>query len=284
MKVGFVVLGLGITLVLGCRSTTFDEAQQLGGQSVAADVLNRGEDVYKRYCSRCHGSRGNGRTTAMRAEHPPLDLTLGVYKFSSVPAGQLPVDADFENTLATGLGNGRVMPSFKHIPAADRTAVIQYLKTLSSRWRDEEPGRPISVTPDPWGGRREKAVRRGADVYHLKAKCWTCHPAYVDATTLKARLKSAGDASEIRAAVEKPERVQSVFGPMTPPDFRTDELLGGTQPARLFTTISAGISGTAMPTWAHTLSAADRWSLAYYVHGLVTGGAVPSDLGTSEPR
>ena len=34
---------------------------------------------------------------------PPRDLRLGIYKFASVPAGQLPRDEDFVRTLRGGL-------------------------------------------------------------------------------------------------------------------------------------------------------------------------------------
>ncbi len=284
MKGAILWLGLASALLMGCRSTTFDSPQKLGGKTVAADVLNRGEDVFKRYCTRCHGSRGNGLTTAMRSKYPPRDLTLGVYKFASVRAGQLPVDADLENTIVNGLGNGRVMPSFSHLEDRDLKAVVQYLKTLSSRWRDETPGVVVPVLPDPWTGNLSAAVQRGGDVYHFQAKCWTCHPSYRTSAVLEKGLRSHGDASEVRANVHQSESVQSVFGPMNPPDFRKDTLLGGWERARLFTTISAGVSGTAMPTWADSLSAKDRWALVHYVRQLDSGTRGSSTDGTTPAR
>ena len=275
---------LACALLIGCRSTTFESPQKLGGKTVAAEVLNRGEDVFKRHCTRCHGSRGNGLTTAMRSKYPPRDLTLGVYKFSSVRAGQLPVDADLKKTIVKGLGDGRVMPSFGHLDEADLTAVVQYLKTLSSRWREETPGVVVPVLPDPWTGNMSAAIRRGDEVYHLQAKCWTCHPSYRGSEQLEKALRSLGDASEVRATVHQSEPVQSVFGPMNPPDFRKDTLLGGWENARLFTTISAGVSGTAMPTWADSLSAKDRWALVHYVRQLDSGTRDSSAVGANPAR
>ncbi len=265
----------------GCRTDSFDQPMTLGGTEVAPSVLNRGADVYRRYCARCHGSRGDGRTTAMRGKRPATDLTLGVYKFSSVPSGGLPTDDDLKRTLQAGLGRGLVMPAFSTIESSDLDAVVQYIKTLAPRWREESTGTPIPVPANPWCQHEAGAVQRGHDVYHLQAKCWTCHPAYVARPVLQAGLASRQDATDVRSALTSATRVQSVFGPIVPPDFRGDPLLVGTDPVRLYRVISVGVSGTAMPSWVDALSARDRWALVHYVRHLVSGGALPVSLGSS---
>jgi mono/diheme cytochrome c family protein len=252
----------------------------LGGIEVAPSVLNQGGDVYRQYCARCHGSRGNGRTTAMRGKRPATDLTLGVYKFLSVSGGGLPTDDDLKRTLQFGLGRGLVMPAFPTIQSSDLDAVVQYIKTLAPRWREESTGTAIAVPANPWHQNEAGALQRGHDVYHLQAKCWTCHPAYVARSALQAGLAARQDPTDVRPALGSPTRVQSVFGPITPPDFQGDPLLVGTDPVRLYRVISVGVPGTAMPSWVDALSAKDRWALVHYVRHLVSGGALPASLGS----
>ena len=60
----FLVFLLLMVSSVGCRSDSFDKPVVLGGVEISAAVLNQGEDVYGRYCARCHGSRGRVGTRA----------------------------------------------------------------------------------------------------------------------------------------------------------------------------------------------------------------------------
>ena len=65
------------------------------------------------------------------------------------------------------------------IDDAELDAVLQYLKTFSPRWKDEEPGDAIVPSADPWGPERASvAIARGSKIYHAVAQCSSCHPAY----------------------------------------------------------------------------------------------------------
>jgi len=50
-----------------------------------------------------------------------------------------------------------------------------------------------------------------------------------------------------------------------PPDLSSKEQVARIAPRRVFAAITYGVPGTAMPSFEDTISAAERWDLAYYV-------------------
>jgi mono/diheme cytochrome c family protein len=99
---------------------------------VSAETLNEGRDVYLQYCAMCHGARGEGRGPAARhMEPPPRAFTTGI--FSVAQAGALPTDDALLDVLRRGVRGTAMTPLL--IGEAKGRAVIQYLKTLSPRWR-----------------------------------------------------------------------------------------------------------------------------------------------------
>ena len=186
MKARGVPVFLMLPLVLAtaaCRRPAgapppFTGPVTLGGRAIAPAALEHGREVYTHYCRPCHGDAGDGKgTSAAGLQTPPRDLRLGVYKFATVPAGQLPRDADFVRTIRHGL-HGTAMLAWD-VPEAELDDLIQYIKYFSPRWRTESAGEAIVAAPDPWGGREAEAVERGKRVYHGLAQCAVaCHPAY----------------------------------------------------------------------------------------------------------
>lgn len=111
----------------------------LGGQRVEPEILARGARVYALYCVSCHGADGSGQANAGRSfTVPPRDFRKADFRYVSGPQGSLPSDEDLEQTIRRGVpDNG--MPAWDGLPAEDRHAVIQYLKTFSERWTTEIP-------------------------------------------------------------------------------------------------------------------------------------------------
>ncbi|MBT9559075.1 MAG: c-type cytochrome, partial [Myxococcales bacterium] len=215
----------------GCAER-FDEPQLLGGILVQPEVLNRGMQLFRRDCAGCHGDDGKGKRATNPAERGPRDLTLGYYKFTSVPGGRLPTDDDLARTIREGL-DGTQMVARPELSAADLHALVQYLKTLSPRWRNENTGTPITTDPDPWGvGRRQDAIARGFVVYHGLAQCWSCHPSYVPldrlanlaSEALPPGAESIDKAIQFRGDTQKSRVVETVYGDVLPPDFLDDRV------------------------------------------------------------
>src|SRR5436309_528902 len=108
------------------------------------EMVAMGRDIYAMACMACHGAdgKGDGSVSGLflaRRATPPRDFTAGLFKFRSTPSGQLPTTADLFRTitegirapggpLTIGLRGYRLMPSFRHMPEAQRLEVLEYVK------------------------------------------------------------------------------------------------------------------------------------------------------------
>src|SRR5260370_41326252 len=63
-----------------------------------------GARVFARRCAVCHGPDGRGNGPAAPSLIPrPRDITLGLFKYKSTPAGQPPAGEDLERAVTNGL-------------------------------------------------------------------------------------------------------------------------------------------------------------------------------------
>lgn len=222
--------------------------------------IDYGKEVYQRRCQGCHGETGdgNGPAATFMTEFRPRDFTLGVFKFHLTPSGSLPTDGDLLRTLSRGV-RGSAMPTWHNLQEKDRLAVTQYIKyelAVDNSDPDnpyfyfvEEPIEPpiyIGEAPAP----SAEIVAHGKDVWQ-QAKCWECH----------------GDTG--KGDGEKAAELEDDFGyPIRPADLTTGQFKSGPSVKDIYRTMSNGLSGTPMPSYADTQSEEDRWALSYYVLSL----------------
>jgi mono/diheme cytochrome c family protein len=268
----------------GYRVEEFKEPHKLGGKVVPAEVLTEGRRAYVQYCRACHGDNGDGKGPAARGlRPPPRDFTVGTFKFGAVPGGSLPHDEDLHRVVEDGL-HGTAMLAWDGIPDQTVDHIVQYVKTFSPRWKEEEPGDRIEPTPDPWQGKSAEAVERGRKVYHSLAQCHSCHPAYASKSEITAWSKelTGNPAPEFREDMFGAMLTDSEFGvKLLPPDFLTSELRSVRPKHRaedLYRVIASGVGGTAMPTWKGSLPEEEIWALVHYVDSLV------APKGSEAPR
>jgi mono/diheme cytochrome c family protein len=259
----------------GYRTPGFKEPQKLGGKLVPAEVLTEGQRAYVQYCRACHGDKGDGKGPAAKGlRPPPRDFTLGVFKFAAVQGGALPHDEDLERIVRNGL-HGTAMLAWDGVPEHKVRQIIQYVKTFSPRWKEEEPGEPVRLTPDPWKGREAEGVARGRKLYHGLAQCLSCHPAFASKAEIHAASKelTGTGTKEFREDMYGPMLTDSDYGvKLLPPDFTRAELRSVRPEHRLedlYRVIASGVGGTAMPTWQGSLPEEDIWALVHFVDSLV---------------
>jgi cytochrome c oxidase cbb3-type subunit 2 len=209
------------------------------------DFLTRGKAVYERRCIGCHGPKGDGNGVAATFLFPrPRDFTVGVFKFRTTPSGSLPTDGDLFRTLTRGV-RWTAMPTWHELPDKDRFAVITYIKTFSQRWKEESPEPPLLITGPPTA--TPELLASGKDLYQ-QAKCWECHG-----------QEGKGDgpsASQLQDAFDLPIR---------PADFTKGQFKGGSNLTDIFRTMTLGLDGTPMPSYADSMTEEQRWAISYYV-------------------
>src|SRR5581483_5082460 len=199
----------------------------------SADLVARGKEVYHEHCVGCHGEQGDGNGPAATFLFPrPRDFTAGVFKFHTTPSGSLPTDGDLFRTVTRGV-RWTAMPTWHEIPDKDRLAVITYIKTFSSRWKDEQPEAPVTIPAPPPA--TPELLARGKELY-ARAKCWQCH------------------GQEGRGDGPSADDLKDDFDfPIRPADFTRGQFKGGSSVADIYRTMTVGLDGTPMPSFADSM-------------------------------
>ena len=153
------------------------------------------------------------------------------------------------------------------VPENEIRSAIQYFKTFSPAWKERTAGTPVAIPPDPWGNRRAEALARGRAVYHFVARCWSCHPAYLEEPDLRRGLNGLEPRDGWRESAAPADGERGFRA--RPPDFLHDNVRAGTAPSDLVRTIACGVGGTAMPTYVDALTPEDLWAVTRYVGWLV---------------
>jgi cytochrome c oxidase cbb3-type subunit 2 len=222
----------------------------VAGSGIPDTDANRelGKEVFTAHCVGCHGERGDGTGAAATFLSPlPRDFTAGVFKFRTTPSGTLPTDGDLVRTITRGV-RGTAMPTWHEVTEKERLAVVTYLKTLSKRWNDDAPEAPLVIPPPP---RATPQLLADGKVLYERAKCAECHGEH-----------GKGDGPSAATLKDDFDR------PIRPADFTRGEFKGGSSVTDVYRTMSTGLDGTPMPSFADTMSDADRWAISYYVLSL----------------
>jgi cytochrome c oxidase cbb3-type subunit 2 len=270
-----VVATLLVCVTIGSLAVALDRMPGRSRTPSAADTVRasvsdlhlRGRHLFQRHCAVCHGKWGDGRGEMAVGMRPrPRDFTSGIFKFRSTPSGYLPTDEDLRRTIRRGIANSS-MPSFGSLAENEVVAVVAYLKSLSPRWEDRTAAgtvQPLGTEPlwltDPAGIAGHRAAGEVTFVTH----CAPCHGA------------TANGVSAVASSLE------DIWGqPCPPADLGSASLKSGPEPIDIFRTISTGLDGSPMPSFAESLSAEQRWDLVAYLVGFRHPDGLP---GASENR
>lgn len=291
MSQNCVVIACIAVILVGARcspqlDTDTSKATGMHGRKDSASaLLDEGRQAYTTYCAGCHGATGDGNGPAAGFLRPrPRNLQRASFKFSSTRAGNLPTDEDLKRTIRQGL-KGTAMPDWPLLSEQTVDSLVVYIKTFSPKWQEKLPAPRIPLVDDPYRNVADKsdAVKRGREIYHGYAACWSCHAAYVSEKEINQFLAAAELPTRdgFRPNMNAPEAKVSSEGEWVyPPDFRRDFVRGGMTVDDLYRSIAAGITGTAMPTWVDAMDLksahgdilvqpADLWAMAYYVRSLM---------------
>lgn len=216
----------------------------------------RGKVVYERYCTSCHGEKGDGRGEAGDWIFPkPRDFRQGMFKWRSTPSGALPTVADLEKTINDGL-YGTHMPTWFAIGHHNHLDVISYIQTFSPRWQSEEIPPSLVIPPQP--PMNAASVTAGKALYG-KLECAKCHG---DTGT--------GDGPSSH-------ELRNDWGdPVTPTDLTAGHFKCGGAPADIYRVFMTGLNGTPMPSFVDSVKPEEAWQLVHYIESLSAHAQPPA--------
>jgi cytochrome c oxidase cbb3-type subunit I/II len=222
-------------------------ATRAPGNADGEALRQRGRAVYTRRCAGCHGLEGDGNGPAATFLSPrPRDFTAGVFKFRTTPSGVLPTDDDLFRTVSHGI-RWTAMPPWHEVPAGDRLAAIAWIKTFSERWKEAREPAVALGTPPPAS---PALVARGRELY-AQAKCAECH----------------GETG--RGDGPSATQLKDDFGrPIRATDLARGQFKGGARVTDVFRTMTLGLDGTPMPSFADSMTGEERWAISYHVLSL----------------
>jgi len=215
----------------------------------ALEIL--GASLYRARCAICHGEGGDGRgPMAAGLSVPPTNFTAGVYKLRSTPPGSIPTDTDLFTTITRGV-HGTPMFPWSDSREDERWALVFHLQSLSPRFHDERPARPIAVPKPP--GETEALRAKGQRLY-ATLQCPACHGEKGKADGPRIGLyRGPKGAIDIRVR-----------------DFSRGRFIRGAEMQDIYLTLRLGLEGTPMAAY-DALTDGDIWALAAYVRTLIDG-------------
>ena len=209
-----------------------------------------GKTLYLKYCSQCHGEKGDGEGYATPHLRPrPRDFTSGKFKIRTTPNGALPTHQDLVNIIRRGMPYTS-MPAWPDLSDQEVSDIAHFLTTFSPEFaKAENIPQPVQIPSAP--NSTNESVELGKKLY-VDAGCVKCHGPL-----------GRGDgpsAPTLKDDAGYPIRAADLAQRWT---FR-----GGSSRADIFRTMSTGLNGTPMPSFLDALKPEERWAITDFIASL----------------
>lgn len=217
-------------------------------------TVEKGRALYKANCVQCHGETGEGNGYgAPFLVPPPRNFKTAEFRFRTTGPGSLPTDEDLFRTISRG-ASGTGMPPWSYLLSdEDRWALVDYVKTFSSRFSAEAAPTPVKVPEKPPAA---ADATRGKLVYQ-KMQCMKCHGE-----------DGRGDGPSAITLVDATGRHINSRDFTNPGGFRT-----GWDDREIVRTFETGMNGTPMPSYAGIMTPQEEFDLAAYVRTFAGPGS-----------
>ena len=209
-----------------------------------------GQQLYQKYCSQCHGDKGDGEGYATPHLLPrPRDFTTGKYKVRSTPTGALPTHQDLVSIIKRGMPYTS-MPAWPDLTDEEVSALAYYIKSFSPDFANPEAvPKPVPLPAAP--AVTAESIASGKKLYD-ETGCIRCHGNL-----------GRGDGPSA------PTLVDDLKHPIRAADLTQSwTFRGGASREDIFRTMSTGFNGTPMPGFVDALTEEQRWAITDYIVSL----------------
>ena len=224
---------------------------QEGAKGPGTDAQRQaGQKLYDKYCSQCHGDKGDGQgPAAVHLLPKPRDFTSGKYKIRTTPNGALPTHEDIVSIIKRGMPYTS-MPAWPDFSADELGNLAYYVASFSPDFSNPELApKPIELKSGK--GSSKESIEEGRKAYEANG-CLGCHGA-----------SGRGNGSSA------PTLKDDFGNPLKPADLTQRwTFRGGGTREDIFRTLSTGLNGTPMPSYVEAVSDEQRWAIVDYLDSL----------------
>jgi mono/diheme cytochrome c family protein len=209
-----------------------------------------GKNLYLKYCSQCHGEKGDGTGYATPHLVPrPREFTLGKFKVRTTPNGALPMHQDLVDIIRRGMPYTS-MPAWPDFTEQQVSDLAYFIKTFYADFANAETvPEPVELPGAP--GVSDESIELGRKLY-VDTGCVKCHG--------NLGRGDGPSASTLTDDAGRPIRAANLAQSWT---FR-----GGASRQDIFRTMSTGFNGTPMPSFSDSLSVEQRWAITDFIVSL----------------
>ena len=209
-----------------------------------------GKTSYLKNCAQCHGENGDGEGYATPHLFPrPRNFTTGKFKVRTTPSGALPSHQDLVNIIRRGMPYTS-MPAWPDLSDEEVSNLAYFIKTFSPDFSNSESV-PQAVELPSAPSATNESIELGKKLFE-ETGCVKCHG------TL-----GRGDGPSASTLVDDlgyPIRAADLAQRWT---FR-----GGSTREDIFRTMTTGLNGTPMPSFADALTPEQRWAITDFIDSL----------------
>src|SRR3954453_3880610 len=194
-----------------------------------------GKTLYLKYCSQCHGEKGDGEGYAAIHLYPrPRNFTTGKFKIRTTPNGALPTHQDLVNIIRRGMPYTS-MPAWSIFTDQEVSDLAGFITTFSPEFsKAENAPKPVPLASGP--RMSKESIAQGKKLYE-ESGCVKCHG-----------MLGRGDGPSA------PTLTDDWGHPIRPADLAQSwTFRGGSAREDIFRTMSTGLNGTPMPSFLEAL-------------------------------